>query len=181
MEKVLRAIDGDKAAFISLIDEEQDKLYRMIFAYVKTESDAVEVYQQVVMLAFEGISQLKKPHYFSTWLIRIAINQSITYLKKRDREKLVTLETFDLLKSDGSEVEEQMDLWRALETLPNNYKTVLLLRFYQDYTIPQIAEITEKPIGTVKTHIRRGLERLREHMKGVYEDEWSQSIEGDDE
>lgn len=181
MERVKRAKKGDKAAFVSLIDEQQDKVYRMIFAYVKNEFDAVEVYQQVVMLAFERLSQLKEDAYFSTWLIRIAINQSITYVKKRDRENQVIPKTNHWLRNNLSNLEEQMDLWDALDALPDNYKTTLLLRFYQDYTVRQIAEIMEKPIGTVKTHIRRGLERLRDQMKGVYDDEWAQSIERNDE
>ena len=83
MQRVKQAQQGDEAAFLSLLNKEQDKLYRMIFAYVQNESDAIEVYQQVIILAFERITQLKEPLYFATWLMRIAINQSITYVKKK--------------------------------------------------------------------------------------------------
>lgn len=181
MQRVKQAQQGDEAAFLSLLDKEQDKLYRMIFAYVQNEADAIEVYQQVITRAFEGIAQLREPLYFSTWLMRIAINQSITYVKKRDRERAVPPETLHLIEADYIPIEEQLDLWKALQSLPDHYKTALLLRFYHDYTVPQIAEVIELPIGTVKTHIRRGLRILRQQLKGVYNDEWAKSAEEADE
>lgn len=82
MQRVKQAQQGNEAAFLSLLNKEQDKIYRMIFAYVQNETDAIEVFQQVTIRAFEGIAQLREPLYFSTWLMRIAINQSITYVKK---------------------------------------------------------------------------------------------------
>jgi|SRR5690625_817619 len=181
MQRVKQAQQGNEEAFLSLLDRDQDKLYRMIFAYVQNESDAVEVYQQVVTRAFEGITQLREPLYFSTWLMRIAINQSITYVNIRDRERPVSPETLHLIKADYRPIEKQLDLWQALQSLPNHYKTALLLRFYNDYTVPQIAKVIELPVGTVKTHIRRGLKMLRQQMKGVYNDEWAKSAEDDDE
>src|SRR5699024_4161483 len=161
MQRVKQAQQGNEEAFLSLLDGEQDKLYRMIFAYVQNESDAIEVYQQVITRAYEGIGQLREPLYFSTWLIRIAINQSITFVKKRDKELPVVPESLYLIAADNLQIEEQLDLWQGLQSLPNNYKTALLLRFYNDYTVPQIPKITELPVGTVKTHIRRGLKMLR--------------------
>jgi len=181
MQRVKQAQQGNEEAFLSLLNKDQDKLYRMIFAYVQNESDAVEVYQQVITRAFEGIGQLREPLYFSTWLMRIAINQSITFVKKRDRERPVAPETLYLIEADYRPIEEQLDLWLALQSLPNNYKTALLLRFYNDYTVPQIAKVIELPVGTVKTHIRRGLKMLRQQLKGVYNDEWAKSAENDDE
>ena len=181
MQRVKQAQQGNEAAFLSLLNKEQDKIYRMIFAYVQNETDAIEVFQQVTIRAFEGIAQLREPLYFSTWLMRIAINQSITYVKKRDRERAVAPETLHLIEADYKPIEEQLDLWQALQSLPNHYKTALLLQFYHDYTVPQIAEVVELPIGTVKTHIRRGLQMLRQQLKGVYNDEWAKSVEETDE
>src|SRR5699024_7961143 len=113
--------------------------------------------------------------------MRIAINQSITFVKKRDRERPVAPETLYLIEADYRPIEEQLDLWLALQSLPNNYKTALLLRFYNDYTVPQIAKVIELPVGTVKTHIRRSLKMLRQQLNGVYNDEWAKSAENDDE
>lgn len=70
----------------------------------------------------------------------------------------------------------QIDLINALNEIDEKYKTVLLLRYYQDYTIPQIAVILECPEGTVKTNISRGIEVLKGKMKGVYKDDRQISI-----
>lgn len=173
------AQEGDEDAFYQLIEQEQHKLYRMAYVYVQNENDAVEVFQQTIIRAYEGLPQLKESHYFSTWLIRIMINCCKTYISKRKVVHLVEPHTLEDVSSVSPiNVEEELDLWQVLCRLEEKYKTVLLLRFYQDYSVKQIASILQCPEGTVKTHIRRGLQTLRQQLKGAYLDEWVQSAEG---
>ncbi|KOS68585.1 RNA polymerase sigma70 factor [Lysinibacillus contaminans] len=173
------AQNGDEDAFYQLIEQEQHKLYRMAYVYVQNENDAVEVFQQTIIRAYEGLPQLKEPHYFSTWLTRIIINCCKTYIAKSNIVHLVEPHTLEDVKSTSSSyIEEELDLWQALCQLEEKYKTVLLLRFYQDCSVKQIASILQCPEGTVKTHIRRGLQTLRQQLKGAYLDEWVQSAEG---
>lgn len=154
----------------------------MAFVYVQNEADAVDILQQAITKAFEHIESLKEPAYFKTWMTRIIINSCNTYLQKAQRidvtnpDKLVDVQTFTYTYQ-----EEELDLWAALQTLEEKYKTALLLRFYQDYTVPEIAKMLEQPVGTVKTNIRRGLQKLKEQLKGVYIDEWLQSVKECDE
>ncbi|MEK4699433.1 sigma-70 family RNA polymerase sigma factor [Solibacillus sp. FSL R7-0668] len=157
-------------------------LYRMAFVYVQNETDAVDILQQAIIQAFERIESLKEPSYFKTWMIRIVINCSKTYLSKMKKLEITDpLELVDVQSVSHTYMEEEMDLWAALQSLEEKYKTVLLLRFYQDYTVPEVAAILEMPLGTVKTNIRRGLMQLKQKLKGVYLDEWLQSVEGNDE
>ncbi|MEQ6353577.1 sigma-70 family RNA polymerase sigma factor [Lysinibacillus sp. M3] len=150
----------------------------MAYVYVQNENDAVEVFQQTIIRAYEGLPQLKDPHYFSTWLTRIIINCSKTYLAKKNSVQLVEPHTLeDLNSTSPTYIEEELDLWHALCKLEEKYKTILLLRFYQDYSVKDIAVILQCPEGTVKTHIRRGLQALRQQLKGAYIDEWVQSVE----
>ncbi|MGE8036630.1 RNA polymerase subunit sigma-70 [Lysinibacillus sp. KCTC 33748] len=172
------AQNGDEQAFYQLIEQEQHKLYRMAYVYVQNENDAVEVFQQTIIRAYEGLPQLKDPQYFSTWLTRIIINCCKTYLAKKNSVQLVEPHTLeDLNSTSPTYIEEELDLWHALCKLEEKYKTVLLLRFYQDYSVKDIAVILQCPEGTVKTHIRRGLQALRQQLKGAYIDEWVQSVE----
>lgn len=173
------AKNGDEDAFYQLIEQEQHKLYRMAYVYVQNENDAVEVFQQTIIRAYEGLPQLKEPHYFSTWLTRIIINCCKTYIAKRKVVHLVEPHTLeDVNSTTPSYIEEELYLWQALCQLEEKYKTALLLRFYQDYSVKQISTILQCPEGTVKTHIRRGLQTLRQQLKGAYVDEWVQSAEG---
>lgn len=169
---VVAAIQGDKLALQQLLKQEKDKLYRMAYTYVKNEEDALEVFQQTVLKAIESIHQLKEPIYFSTWLTRICINSAITMLKKK--KKLVMMEDV-VERLVGNELSEdlaqRLDVADALSKLPEKYKTTLLLRFYQDFSVKQIAHILECPEGTVKSNIHRGLSILKQNLKGVYTDE----------
>jgi RNA polymerase sigma-70 factor, ECF subfamily len=176
-----QAKNGDEEAFYHLIDQKKAELYRMAYVYVQNENDAIEIYQQTIIRAFEGLPKLNDPKYFSTWITRILINCSKTYISKRKNIELVDPADIENLRTiSHSYTEEHLDLWKALHQLEEKYKTVLLLRFYQDYSVNQIATILQYPEGTVKTHIRRGLHTLRQQLKGAYIDEWVQSVERND-
>ncbi|WP_456279390.1 sigma-70 family RNA polymerase sigma factor [Bacillus sp. AK128] len=163
------------------MDQKKTELYRMAFIYVQNENDAIEIYQQTIIRAFEGLPKLNEPKYFSTWITRILINCCKTYIAKRKKMDLVDPTSFETMNTISySNIEEHLDLWSALYQLDEKYKTVLLLRFYQDYSITQIASILQYPEGTVKTYIRRGLQALRSQLKGAYIDEWVQSVERND-
>lgn len=95
---VALAQHGDEQAFYQLIEQEQHKLYRMAYVYVQNENDAVEVFQQTIIRAFEGLAQLKEPHYFTTWLTRIMINCCKTYIAKKKKVQLVEPQTLEDLK-----------------------------------------------------------------------------------
>lgn len=169
--QIKKAIKGDRDALQNLLKTEKDKLYRVAFSYVRNEEDAVDVFQQTILLAMESIHQLKEPKYFTTWLTRICINLSIKVL--RDNQKVISIENTNAENATGRKVsvEEKIDLLDAICKLDEKYKTVLILRYYHDLTMEQIAENINMPLGTVKTNIRRGLEKLRPFLKGVYVDE----------
>lgn len=168
-KQVIKAINGDKVALQHLVKNEKEKLYRVAFTYVRNEDDAVDVFQQTILLAMESIHQLKEPKYFTTWLTRICINQSINVLRKN--QKVISIEKIKVENAaDGTitPIEEKIDLLEAINRLDEKYKTLLILRYYNDLTLEQIAISTNEPLGTVKTNIKRGLEKLKPFIKGVY-------------
>lgn len=175
---VERVRNGDEDAFYELIQHVYTDLYRIAFVYIQHEADTVEVLQQAMIRGYEHIHNLQEPKYFKTWMIRIVINCSKTLLEKRKKVDIVDPFLLqDVKVAVPTYVEEELDLWQALSTLEEKYKTVLVLRFYQDYTVSEISKITDLPEGTVKTNIRRGLRKLRQLLKGAYTDEWFQSAE----
>jgi len=176
-ELIIRAKHGDPNAFQNLIHADKEKLYRMAFIYMGNEEDALEVFQETVYKAFKAISTLQDNQYYSTWMTRILINTALTLLKRKRKVILISPEMLENHAStDHRQLEEQLDLLQALEALEERYKSVLLLRFYKDYTIRQIAEILDIPEGTVKTHIHRGLAILRQQLKGAYDEDRTDSF-----
>src|SRR5690606_19126377 len=140
---VKQAINGDQNALQTLLKEEKDKLYKMAFIYMKNEHDALEVFQQTILEVIESIHQLRNPAYSSTWATRICINVSLKEL--RNNKKIITMEDYsipDVVEVSGS-VEEKLDLAAVLYELDDKYRSVLVLRFYHDYTVSQIADILE--------------------------------------
>ncbi|WP_371873333.1 sigma-70 family RNA polymerase sigma factor [Lysinibacillus sp. Ag94] len=160
-----------------LIHEEKEKMYRMAYVYMRNENDALEVFQESLYKALNSIQTLKNNDYFSTWLMRILINTAIATLKKKQKIVPINNEMFDQIEDvKNIQSEEHLDLLQAMDEIEEKYKTVLLLRFYHDFTVKQIATFLDCPEGTVKTNIRRGLEGLRLKLKGVYLDDRQNSI-----
>ncbi|WP_438824983.1 sigma-70 family RNA polymerase sigma factor [Bacillus sp. JJ722] len=158
---VHRAKKGNTQAFQQLIDEEKVRLYKMARIYVKNEDDALEIFQETIYKALIAIKDLKEEQYFSTWVTRILINTAYDFLRKQKRVIPMDKSILESRSQYYTMQEDDGDLLKAIEELDVKYKTVLLLRYYKDYSIKQIAEIVECPEGTVKTHIHRGLQLLR--------------------
>ncbi|BAQ09020.1 RNA polymerase sigma factor sigv [Bacillus sp. OxB-1] len=172
LKLVARAKKGDTEAFQALIHEEKEKLYKMAFVYMKNEEEALEVFQDTIYKALKSIASLKQDAYFSTWITRILINTAIASLRTKQKVVPLSPEIMESLgESSSPESEDHMDLLQAMDEIEEKYKTVLLLRYYQDYTVSQIAMLLDCPEGTVKTNIRRGLTILRTKLKGVYLDD----------
>ena len=165
MKKVQRAKKGNHKAFQELIEEEKVNLYKIAYVYMKNEEDALEVFQETVYKALISIKNLTHDRYFSTWLTRILINTAFDQLKKQKRIIPMEREVLESKIDPYLPGEKDFDLLEEVMSLEDKYKTVLILRFYRDYTVKQIAEFLDCPEGTVKTNIHRGVKLLREKVK----------------
>lgn len=160
-EKIKKAKKGNDRAFQELIEEEKNKLYRMAYLYIKNEDDALDIVQETIYKAYISIKNLKDINYFSTWITRILINSALDFIKKKSR--IIPIDEFSNLPNVEyeHEMEDSIDLVEAIERLNEPYKTVIILRYYKDFTIKQIADILDCPEGTVKTHLHRAIKILK--------------------
>lgn len=154
-----KAKKGDEKAFCKLIEQEKMKLYKMAFLYMKNEEDALDVVQETIMKAFIHIHSLKEEKYFSTWITRILINTALETIRKN--QQIVPMNNLMLETEVTNQHEERMDLVGAISQLDDKYKTVIILKYYQDLTVPDIAEMLECPQGTVKSNLHRGMIELK--------------------
>lgn len=175
-KKIKQSIRGDREALLFLLNQEKEKLYRTAYSYVRNKEDALDVFQQTVLLAIESIHQLREPKYFTTWLMKICINVSLSVLQKQKNVILIDELKFQSLSTEIETSDEKMDLLDAIYRLDEKYKTVLLLKYYEDLTFEQIAEVLGEPIGTVKSNGKRALEKIKKTLKGVYIDERTKPI-----
>lgn len=173
IKKIEAARKGDRNAFSELMQERKDNIYRLAYTYVKNENDAMDILQNTVYKVFISIKKLKNPEYFNTWLTRIAVNCCIDYLRKKNRisdNEAECAEPEDMEKiadstDDLSHIASSIDIFNAINKLDANHRIIVILKYFQDLTLTQIAEILTCPVGTVKTRLNRALGILRLELK----------------
>jgi RNA polymerase sigma-70 factor (TIGR02954 family) len=161
-ELVLAAQQGNDEAFFQLISAEKERLYKIAFAYLKNESESLEAIQETTCRAYVKLRKMKEPRYFNTWLIRILIHYCIDE-QKRKRKVVILLEVPET-KANSPSSDDKLSLERAIDKLAPHYRHIIILKYYQDMTLTEIARLLEKPEGTVKTWLNKALIQLRSDM-----------------
>lgn len=163
---IKKSIAGDKQCFCELIKKHKIYLYKIAYTYVKNEEDALEILQECTYRAMINISKLKKFEYFKTWITRIVINCALDFTKKGDA--VYSLNDEVKVEPIGMCIDEKLDLYNAIDLLRDNYKTVIILKYFSDMTIENIAKVMEAPENTIKTYLRRAKDSLGKILKEDY-------------
>lgn len=139
--------------------------YRLAYSYVKNVEDALDIVQESIYKAISSMDSLKSPSYIKTWFYRIIVNTSLDFLRKQ--KKTVPVDEETLSGYDLGRVDEytDIDLQRALEELPFNHRSIIVLRYFEDLKLEEIAEILNENVNTVKTRLYKSLEKLRIKME----------------
>lgn len=155
---------GDKEAFVKLMYERKDILYKTAYIYVKNKEDGLDIVSETVYRAYTSIKKLKNPQFFNTYITRILINCAVDVLKKK--KVFVSGSEGVLLNKaiEDKDIEGNIDLYRAVDLLNDKYRTVIVLKYFRDMTFEDISEVMKCPIGTVKTYLHRALKVLRMNM-----------------
>lgn len=154
----------DKNTFCALINEKKEKLYRLAYMHVKNSDDALEIVQEAVYKAYLSYEKLKDLKTFNTWITRIVINCSIDYIRKRKR--LVSLEeNINSSEYSADNREDFIDLYKAIDKLKGNSKTIVILKYFEDLTINNIAEVLDCSVSKVKNALHKALKELRIELK----------------
>lgn len=146
------------------IVENQHAYYRLAFSYVKNKENALDIVQEAIFKALRSIDKLDEVNYIRTWLYRIVVNTAIDFIRKHQR---VSIMEDDILEGHLPVMENEMsdlDLQEAVDQLPPTYKTIIILRFFEDLKLEEIAEITGDNLNTVKTRLYAALRKLRVEM-----------------
>ena len=168
---VQRAKKGDDEAFEQLISSVREKLYRTAYAYVRNEQDALDIYQEAIYTAYVTIKKLKKPESFTSWMTKILVFKAIDFIRKESRHfttddeqvfsTLIELENVD-------DMMHAMDLSVAFNYLTPKVKTIILLRYYHDLSVKEIAIVMNVPEGTIKSHLNRAKKELKPILREGY-------------
>ena len=166
LKLIKKAIKGNKECLEELLVLHGDQLYRTAYLYVQNREDALDVVQEVSYKAFLSIGQLKNEKFFLTWLTKILINCSYDVLKKNKRE-LPLSNMIELTTNEREKREENLDLLEAINRLDEKYKNAIILFYFQDLPISEVAKVMKIPENTVKTFLSRGKDRLKKLLGGM--------------
>ena len=147
----------DHEEFAARTQAVRQRLYRTAYLYLGSEADALEAVDEAVYQALRALKKLRQPELLETWLTRILINACHKELRRR---RWVTGEE-SLPDSAGPNAYDGLPLREAIRRLPEELRTVVILRYFAGYTLEETAQSLELPRGTVATRQRRALQLLR--------------------
>lgn len=181
MELVKRAQSGDVAAFESLIENYQKRIFSIAYRMIEHQEDAADLTQEVILKIFKNLDKFKGDSKFSTWVYRIATNTCLDEIKKSRRRTTYSLDK-EIETDEGSMAAELPDtgpgpeeeaerkdikkaVYAAIGQLGQEHKQVILLRDLQGLSYEEIAEILHCSVGTVKSRISRARGNLKKMLE----------------
>jgi RNA polymerase sigma-70 factor (ECF subfamily) len=185
-ELVQRALnEKDQKAYTELMDRYRESIYFMLLKMVNNKDDAEDLTIEAFGKAFRRLAQYTPQFAFSTWLFKIASNNGIDFIRKK-RIRALSLDT-GFRNEDGDSMEiavtddqpdpiealerkERLNLMRDVVTrLKPRYRTLIELRYFEEYSYEEIAEELDLPLGTVKAQLFRARDLLFQILKNTRE------------
>lgn len=184
-ELVAQALKGDERAFRSLLSRYERAVYNICLKMVRDREEARDLAQEAFTKVFSMLDRYNPSYAFSNWLFKITSNLCIDSMRKR---RVSTLPMDQPVQSSEGEFERQYAsptdgpdktllkkermamLARVIDSLPDHYRIMIVLRHQQDLSYDEIAEVLDVPLGTVKARIHRAREMLKNRL--VEEELW---------
>jgi RNA polymerase sigma-70 factor, ECF subfamily len=176
---VQRTLQGDTPAYNSLVQRYQRQVYNLAYRMLNSAEDASDIVQETFIRAYGALSSFRQDASFLTWLYKIASNLCIDLLRSRRSKSTLSL---DLELEEGREPATDRYLGpeetavrgavgdvvhKAVMNLPERYRIVIIMRHLRSMSVDEIAQELSLPSGTVKTHLFRAREMLRERLRPV--------------
>ncbi|MFL0684737.1 MAG: RNA polymerase sigma factor [Algoriphagus aquaeductus] len=175
-------LEKDQSAYATLMKRYKKAVYFMILKMIRDADDAEDLTMEAFAKAFRNLERFKKDYTFSTWLFRIATNNTIDFIRKK---KLKTMSLNTTMSDDGGnsvniDVEDddnnpqdefirsqRIEMVRIfVDKLPAKYRKLVQLRYFDELSYEEIAQELDKPLGTVKAQLHRSRELLYEIASG---------------
>ena len=171
-----RASGGDPSAFNRLMAQHENRMYAVALRMCANREDAQDCLQEAMLRVYRAIGSFKGQSTFSTWVYRITMNTCLDELRRKKNRQNTSLDNLvDMGWSptdDGAGPEKQAlmhemreKMHGAIRELPDDMRAAVVLRDIQGFSYDEIAQMLEINVGTIKSRISRGREKLREKLK----------------
>lgn len=187
--EIIRLIlNGDRQKFRVLVEKHQSMVFRTCMGFLHDKDDAEDLTQDIFIQAYQSLNGFRKDSSFSTWIYRVAVNASLNKVRKNAGKPIMhRIDTFFLLTGDKESFQLQPDTinpesilitqehakWvqNALDSLPENQRTAIVLSKYDDLPQKEIAEIMKTTEGAIEALIQRAKKNLRIKLSSAYKKE----------
>ena len=159
------------SAFAKLVEEYSERLYWQIRKMVLSHDDANDVLQDVFTKIWLNINNFRGESKLSTWLYRIAINESITFINKKKKEKNISIDEDDSFLTnilegdtyfDGNDAQKKLQ--KAVQTLPEKQKLVFQLKYFEDMKYDEISQILGTSVGGLKASYHHAVKKVEKYL-----------------
>lgn len=150
-------------AFADFVRQNEASFYRIAYSYVKDREDALDIVQDAVERALVKLPGLRDEARIKPWFCRILVNRSIDCLRRRRGSEAVD-ESLPAPDETGGRA-EALSLYAAVSKLPPKYRTVVVLRFFEDMKLQEVAQAAGCNLSTAKSRLYKALELLRVELK----------------
>jgi RNA polymerase sigma-70 factor (ECF subfamily) len=153
---------GDKEAYGVIVKKYMHSAYYVALGFVHNQQDALDVSQDAFIKAFRKIKMFDTRMPFFPWFYRLLRNLCIDQLKRKNRTRAIPLEDIHILAEEKEDRELKETLWKGIEKLPFEQREIVILRYFQQLSYAEIAELVGKPLGTVMSSLFYAKKKLRE-------------------
>jgi len=150
--------------FTDFVLEHKENIYRLAYSYVRHQQNALDIVQDAIQKAWLKQNTLANPESIKSWFYRIVVNTSLDFLRREKKIQWVSDEEIGMTATRTYDLARELDLERALEALPQPLSEIIVLRFFEDLKLEEIAAILDLPLSTVKSRLYKGLKVLRNLM-----------------
>lgn len=176
-QAIKRFLAGDASAFEELYHRYQPYVYNVVYGIVQNPDDARDVTQDVFLHVYDSLSRFRGGSSLSTWLYRVAVNAAITHVRKQKRHPHIPLDALREFRAETdtepeqqiARIEAQQAVQEVLAQLPEQQRAVLVLRYFQELSLEEIAEVMNCSVAAVKVR----LHRARNSFRRLYEKRFS--------
>ncbi|UOK63955.1 sigma-70 family RNA polymerase sigma factor [Paenibacillus sp. OVF10] len=164
---VNQAIQGDREAFIRLIRDIENSLYNTAKSMLRKEEDVADAIQETILNAYKSVHTLREPRYFKTWLFRILINECNTMLSRRSLSTAYAEVPSE--KREHSSPYDEVDMREAVDRLEDSKRIVVVLHYFEDLSLRQVADALNISESAVKMRLTRARQELYQKFKNFRE------------
>ena len=147
--------------FVRFIRENKERFYLLAYSYTKNEQDALDVVQDSIQKAMIALNNIEKVEYMKSWFYKIVVRTAIDFLRKHKRLQVTDDETLHYLTPAQEDKYENVDLKHALAELPQMYSEIIILHYFEDLKIADVADILGIKLSTTKSHLYKALKILK--------------------